>query len=152
MDPAYLVYTSGSTGRPKGALLSHRGSNLCNVIAVDRKGLSDRTIICNLPINHVGAIGDICGRTMAGGGTLFFQESFSPLEMMQIVEGEKLNTIGGVPMMLQMCVNHADFDLFDLTSVLDEQFEAYRRVAVDMDGIYLSPHTKSKSNYIYVSN
>ena len=117
MDPAYLVYTSGSTGRPKGALLTHRGSNICNVIAVDRKALSDRTLICNLPINHIGAIGDICGRTMTGGGTIHFQERFAPLEMMQLVERERLNTIGGVPTMLQMCVNHPAFDETDLTSV-----------------------------------
>jgi acyl-CoA synthetase (AMP-forming)/AMP-acid ligase II len=117
LDPAYLVYTSGSTGRPKGALLTHRGSNLCNVIAVDRKGLSDRTIICNLPINHVGAIGDICARTMTGGGTLHFQEKFSPLDMMHLIEREQLNTIGGVPTMLQMCVSHPEFDAIDLTSV-----------------------------------
>lgn len=117
MDPAYLVYTSGSTGRPKGALLTHLGSNLCNVIAVDRKAMSDRTLICNFPINHVGAIGDICGRTMTGGGTIHFQEKFSPLAMMQLVERERLNTIGGVPTMLQLCVNHPDFDQADLTSV-----------------------------------
>lgn len=117
MDPAYLVYTSGSTGRPKGALLTHRGSNLCNVIAVDRKGLSDRTIICNLPINHVGAIGDICSRVMTGGGTIYFQEKFSPIDMMRLIEREQLNTIGGVPTMFQMCVSHPEFDNIDLTSV-----------------------------------
>jgi acyl-CoA synthetase (AMP-forming)/AMP-acid ligase II len=116
-DPAYLVYTSGSTGRPKGALLTHRGSNLCNVIAVDRKGLSDRKIICNLPINHIGAIGDICGRTMTGGGTIHFQERFSPLEMMRLIESERLNTIGGVPTMLQMCVGQPAFASIDLTSI-----------------------------------
>jgi len=117
MDPAYLVYTSGSTGRPKGALLTHRGSNLCNVIAVERKGLSNGTIICNLPINHVGAIGDISCRTMTGGGTLHFQEKFSPLDMMRTIERERLNTLAGVPTMLQMCVNHPEFDDIDLTSV-----------------------------------
>ena len=117
LDPAYLVYTSGSTGRPKGALITHRGSNLCNVIGVERKGLSDRTIICNLPINHVGAIGDICGRTMTGGGTLFFQEAFSPVDMMELIQAEGLNTIGGVPTMLQMCLSHPDIDSYDLTSI-----------------------------------
>ncbi len=117
MDGAYLVYTSGSTGRPKGALLTHRGSNLCNVIAVHRKGLSDRRLICNFPINHIGAIGDICGRTMTGGGTIFFQEKFSPQDMMSLIDQEQLNTMVGVPTMLQMCVGHPDFDTFDLTSV-----------------------------------
>ncbi|MEE9417380.1 MAG: class I adenylate-forming enzyme family protein [Acidimicrobiales bacterium] len=117
LDPAYLVYTSGTTGRPKGALLTHRGSNFCNVIAVERKALSDRSIVCNLPINHVGAIGDICGRTLTGGGTIHFQERFDPLELMLMIERERLNTIGGVPTMLQMCVSHPEFDRIDLTSV-----------------------------------
>ncbi len=115
--PAYLVYTSGSTGRPKGALLTHRGSNICNVIGVERKNLLHRSIICNLPINHVGAIGDICGRTMTGGGTIFFQERFSPLEMMRLIEAERIQIIAGVPTMLQMCVNHPEFDDIDLSSV-----------------------------------
>ena len=117
MDPAFLVYTSGSTGRPKGALITHRGSNVCNAIAVERKGLSDRRIICNLPINHVGAIGDIAGRTMTGGGTLFFQERFSPAAMIEAIEREGLNTIGGVPTMLQLCADHPSFDDADLTSI-----------------------------------
>jgi len=116
-EPAYLVYTSGSTGRPKGALLTHRGSNICNVIAVERKGLAERGIICNLPINHVGAIGDICGRTLTGGGTIFFQERFSPLGMMRLIEAEGIEIIAGVPTMLQMCVNHPEFEDVDLSSV-----------------------------------
>ncbi len=117
MDPAYLVYTSGTSGRPKGALLTHRGSNLCNVIAVERKALTERTMICNFPISHVAAIGDVCGRTMTGGGTIFFQEKFSPVAVMELTERERLNTFGGVPTMLQMCVSHPRFDDFDLTSV-----------------------------------
>ena len=116
-DPAYIVYTSGTTGRPKGALLTHIGSNLCNVIAVDRKALSDRSIICNFPINHVGAIGDICGRTLTGGGTLYFQEKFSPSEVLRLMESEKLNTLVGVPTMLQMYVNHPNFAQTNLTAV-----------------------------------
>lgn len=117
LDPAFLVYTSGSTGRPKGALITHRGSNVCNVIAIERKGLADRRIICNLPINHVGAIGDICGRTMTGGGTIFFQERFSPEAMLRAIEAERLNTIGGVPTMLQLCADHPVFETADLSSI-----------------------------------
>jgi len=116
-DPAFLVYTSGSTGRPKGALLTHLASNVCNVIAIERKGLSDRRIICNLPISHVGAIGDICGRTMTGGGTLFMHEQFSPAAVLRDIEAEQLNTIAGVPTMLQMCVDHPLFATTDLSSI-----------------------------------
>lgn len=117
MDPAFLVYTSGSTGRPKGALITHRGSNVCNVIAVERKSLADRTIICNLPINHVGAIGDICGRVMTGGGTIHFQERFSPDAMLRTIQDERLNAVGGVPTMLQLLADHPDFGTADLSSI-----------------------------------
>lgn len=117
LDPAYLVYTSGSTGRPKGALITHRGSNVCNSIAVERKHLADRRMICNLPINHVGAIGDICGRVTTGGGTLFFQERFSPEDMLRTIEAEQLNTIAGVPTMLQLCADHHLFETTDLSSI-----------------------------------
>jgi len=117
MDPACLVYTSGTTGRPKGALLTHRGFNLCNVIGVERKGLTDRKVICNLPINHVGAIGDICGRTMTGGGTIFFQEKFSPADMLRLIEDERIDVMAGVPTMLQMCASHPGFEAADLSSV-----------------------------------
>ena len=117
LDPAYLVYTSGSTGRPKGALLTHRGTNFCHVIAIERKGLDKRRLICNFPINHVAAIGDICGRTLVGGGTLFFQERFSPGEVLSLMAAERLNTMVGVPTMLQMCVSHPDFAQTDLTAV-----------------------------------
>lgn len=117
LDPAYLVYTSGSTGRPKGALITHRGSNVCNVIAIERKGLAERTIICNLPINHVGAIGDICGRVMTGGGTIHFHERFSPEAMLHTIETERLNAVGGVPTMLQLMVDHPAFEAADLSSI-----------------------------------
>ena len=116
-DPAFLVYTSGSTGRPKGAVISHYATNTCNHVGVDRKGLRDRTIICNLPINHVGAILDICARTMMGGGTIFFQEAFDPEAMMRLIEEERINTWGGVPTIFQMCVNHPSFADADLSSV-----------------------------------
>ena len=117
LDPAYLVYTSGSTGRPKGALLTHRGTNFCHVIAIERKGLAKRRLICNFPINHVAAIGDICGRTLVGGGTIYFQERFSPGAVLSLMAAEHLNTMVGVPTMLQMCVSHPDFAQTDLTAV-----------------------------------
>lgn len=116
-DPAFLVYTSGTTGRPKGALLSHYGENFCNIIAVDRKGLGDCTCICNLPINHVGAVGDICARMMVGGGALFFQEKFDPIAMMRLIDEKKLNTWGAVPAVFQLCASSPEFDQVDLSSV-----------------------------------
>lgn len=116
-DPAFIVYTSGTTGKPKGALLSHYGENFCNVIAVERKGLTGRSIICNLPINHVGSLSDICGRTMTGGGTLYFQETFDPVAMMRLIEEKRIDTWGAVPAVFQISAASPIFAEVDLSSV-----------------------------------
>ncbi len=115
--PALMVYTSGSTGRPKGALLTHYGINYCSQIGVERKNLKGRSIICNLPINHVGAMLDISHRTIVGGGTIHFQEKFDPFAMMTVIAEKRLDTWGAVPAVFQMCVESDAYQKLDLTCV-----------------------------------
>lgn len=117
MDPAFIVYTSGTTGRPKGALLHHYGENFCNIIAVERKGLTGRSIICNLPINHVGSLSDICGRAMTAGGAIHFQETFDAAAMMRLIEEKRISIWGAVPAVFQIAVASPAFEAADLSSV-----------------------------------
>ena len=116
-DGAFIVYTSGSTGRPKGAVLPHGGVNLSGVIGTIGRGFIDSRVICNLPINHVGAVSDICIRAMIGGGTIIMQDRFDPALMMRTVAEEQINLWGGVPTIFQICVAHPDFADADLSSV-----------------------------------
>ncbi|UPT62583.1 MAG: acyl--CoA ligase [Hyphomonadaceae bacterium JAD_PAG50586_4] len=72
-DPAVIVYTSGTTGKPKGALLSQRAiveTALANVAWIGRERLA--STICPAPINHVGALNNVCMNTFAGGGRIVF--------------------------------------------------------------------------------
>ena len=117
LDPAFIVYTSGSTGRPKGALLTHRGVCYCGVTGSTARGAAGGKIICNLPINHVGSVSDICCRKMIGGGPIVFQERFNAGAMLALVEAEKVRVWGGVPTIFQMCVAHDDFGSADLSSI-----------------------------------
>ena len=72
-DAAVIVYTSGTTGRPKGAMLSHRAIVSSARANADWMGAADLArCICAAPVNHVGAINNVCMNVLAGGGALIF--------------------------------------------------------------------------------
>jgi fatty-acyl-CoA synthase len=118
LDPAVLVHTSGSTGRPKGALLPHRGLTFCSTVQADHwvQEPGER-FICNLPINHVGCLGDTCAATVVAGGTLVFQERFDPEAVLALIERERINLWGAVPAMFAMSVRSPGFERADLSSL-----------------------------------
>jgi acyl-CoA synthetase (AMP-forming)/AMP-acid ligase II len=72
-DIALIVYTSGTTGKPKGAMLSHRAivaSALANLDWMGEAALESS--ICAAPVNHVGAINNLCMPVLAAGGRIIF--------------------------------------------------------------------------------
>lgn len=135
LDPAFVVYTSGSTGRPKGAVLTHRGVSFCGVTGTTARGGSDLSVVCNLPVNHVGGVSDVCCRKMVGGGAIVFQERFDPAGMLALVEAERIGVWGGVPTMFQLCVDHPDFATRDLSSIRQVQWGGAAMPAPVLDRI-----------------
>ncbi|MEU7004727.1 AMP-binding protein [Nonomuraea sp. NPDC046570] len=116
--PAAIVYTSGSTGRPKGALLSHAA--LVRTAEVQARywlTTTPPTMLCNLPINHVGAVGNICCTALVTGGCLVFQERFDAGDVLDLIERERIDHWGAVPTMLQLSVAHERWPTTDLSSL-----------------------------------
>lgn len=116
-DAALLVYTSGSTGQPKGALLPHRGLV---------KGARRRAAcwwhgpfrsLMNLPINHIGGVGDIVCTTLVTGGMLAFMERFDAGGSLRLIERQRLTFWYQIPTQLQMSLADPDAASRDLSSL-----------------------------------
>lgn len=116
-DPALLVYTSGSTGRPKGAVLPNAGLASCSRIQADRWRADPARLLVNLPVNHIGFMGDMCSYVLVVGGTAFFMERFDPVGMLELIEREQITAWGQVPTMFQITVAQPQWEKANLSSL-----------------------------------
>ncbi|MGL4744394.1 MAG: class I adenylate-forming enzyme family protein [Dermatophilaceae bacterium] len=118
-DSAVLVHTSGSTGRPRGALLPHRGLIACGRIQGTHVQVAGQppVVINNLPVDHVGSVGDITIAALIAGGTVVTQSRFEPGLVLDALARERVTVWGGVPAMFARCVEHPAFPDADLSSV-----------------------------------
>lgn len=107
-DIAVIVYTSGTTGKPKGAMLSHRAimaAALCNLCWMD-EGLESTLSVA--PINHVGALNNVCMNVFAFGGKIVFYPRVDFEAIAQITENEDLTYLVGSPTSFAMFASQPD--------------------------------------------
>jgi long-chain acyl-CoA synthetase len=100
-DPAMIVYTSGTTGDPKGALIRHSGLVRLGLVESTMWGLEQPVVLCNLPINHIGSVGDLCGVPLVAGGTVVLRESFDAEQVLDDVARYGISALFQVPTQLQ---------------------------------------------------
>jgi fatty-acyl-CoA synthase len=108
-DEALIIYTSGTTGRPKGAVLTQRGLMFTSAAAARAWPAEPMRILCNLPINHIGAIGSICGTGLVSGGTIVFMENFDAARLPDVVADEGITVLLQVPAMFRLMVDAPGF-------------------------------------------
>ena len=90
-DPLCIVYTSGSTGAPKGAVLTHRSFVRCYTTQFRFWPIRPLRILSNLPVNHIGGLGDVGGYCLIGGGTQVFMERFDPHLTLDVLRRERVS-------------------------------------------------------------
>ena len=116
-DLAGVFYTGGTTGFPKGVMLSH-GNLLSNAVAglVEVPMPSEWNILHVAPLFHLAAMSLVI-RTFVRGAAHVILPAFNPLDVIQVIESERVNSILLVPTMIQKVVDHPKLREHDLSSL-----------------------------------
>lgn len=116
-DPAMIVYTSGSTGAPKGALIRNSGLVRLGLVQGDKWELENPVVLCNLPINHIGSVGDLCSVPLISGGTVVLRERFDAEQVLDDIEEHHISALFGVATQLQRVAGLPAFETRELVSL-----------------------------------
>lgn len=116
-DPALIVYTSGTTGAPKGALLSQGGMVRSFHAQAGVAGVQNVRILNNLPINHIGSVGDVSCYALICGGLIHFMDAFDPAGSLHAIDDKRLTVWGQVPVQLLQSLESNSAGKCDLSSL-----------------------------------
>lgn len=114
---AALVYTSGTTGAPKAAQLTHAGLIRAAMVRARVWNVDPLRLIHNVPINHVGGLGDLTCTALVAGGTQVFLEKFSAEATLAAIAGHQITYWYQAPTMFEMCLNAPEADAMDWSSL-----------------------------------
>jgi long-chain acyl-CoA synthetase len=122
-DPLEIVFTSGTTAEPKGVVLTHANvvGNLAPIETEIRKYLKYERLVHPirflnlLPLSHV--FGQFLGIFLPPllGGTVVFENTFNPTEVMTTIRRERVSVLVAVPRMIESLKQKVERDL-DLAS------------------------------------
>ena len=120
-DALEIVFTSGTTAEPKGVVITH-GNVLANISPLEEQIRSylkyERFVhpvrfLNLLPLSHV--FGQFLGMFLPPlmAGTVVFQETLKPAEVIKTIRRERVSVLVAVPRMLQSLKEKIERDLED---------------------------------------
>ncbi len=134
-DALQIVFTSGTTAEPKGVVITH-GNVLANVTPLEEGILKylkyERFVhpirfLNLLPLSHV--FGQFLGMFLPQlmGGTVIFQDTLKPAEVIATIHRERVSVLVAVPRMLQSLKEKLERDLAEENRL--EKFQREFRAA-----------------------
>lgn len=118
-DPVEIVFTSGTTAEPKGVVITH-GNILANLEPLEKeiapylkweRFFHPIRFLNLLPLSHV--FGQFLGLFIPPllGGTVIFQESLGPSEVIRTIRRERVSVLVTVPRLLESLKDKVERDL-----------------------------------------
>jgi len=116
-DIACLLFTGGTTGLPKGAQISHRQIvwNVMNTVIHDLN--HDDIYLCVFPLFHAGGLFAYVSSQVVFGNTTILTKQFDPVQVLDLIEREKVTVFAAVPTMYQMLTQAANFKTADMSTL-----------------------------------
>ncbi|MBZ5526054.1 MAG: AMP-binding protein, partial [Acidobacteriia bacterium] len=108
-DTAQIVFTSGTTAEPRGVVLTH-GNLMASLGPIAReipKYLKYERIFHPLRFLHLLPLSHVFGQYMGMfippliGGTVIFQESFNPREIIEAIHSNRVSVLVAVPRVME---------------------------------------------------
>ena len=134
-DPLEIVFTSGTTAEPKGVVISHANvvGNIAPLETEIAKYLKYEKLVHPirflnlLPLSHV--FGQFLGIFLPPlmGGTVVFENSLNPSQVMNTIRRQRVSVLVAVPRMIDSLKQKIEHDLCDSGHL--EQFEKRYRAA-----------------------
>ena len=116
-DIACLLFTGGTTGLPKGAQISHR--QVCwNVLNTVIHDVQHEDIYLNVfPLFHIGGLFTYLSSQVVFGNTTILVRQFDPVQVLELIEHERVTIFAAVPTMYQMMTQATNWATADLSSL-----------------------------------
>jgi long-chain acyl-CoA synthetase len=116
-DLCGIYYTGGTTGNPKGVMLSHANFIAASVNWIASLHFSEDTIyLHSAGFFHLAGASPAIALTMAGGVHVCLPK-FDAKAALEAIQTHRVSYVLFVPTMVNLLINHPEFERFDLTSV-----------------------------------
>lgn len=155
-DPAAILYTSGTTGRPKGATNTQRnilallglqffhGARMMLAAAADGRAPTGPArppcALVTTPLFHVSGLYTGAIVMLASGAkTVWRSGRFDSVDVMRLIERERVTSWGPMGTMVHRVVHHPDVAKYDLSSV----------ASIGSGGAPMSPELQQKIRAVF---